>query len=302
MAMLRHQASIYDAHTHCFPCELGQSAPTWAQQHRELHWEKLVAPKGRASIQGWSDLQQMLTHMDAAGVEKACLLGWYWENESTCLWHNQLMANWLQAAPDRLVAFAAVLPNTQVVEQLERARDQGFCGVGELHPGVQGFSSADPHWRTLADWCVSQQWPVNLHATEAAGASRRDRVATPLQDFVAMAEQHPLLKLILAHWGGGLPFFENNQRLKKRLRNVYYDTSASPLLYAPAVFRQVIDAVGIDKIIFGSDYPLKLFPKHQKEADMQPYIDYVLHELDLTHAEQPAIFMDNFVKILPGGF
>ena len=300
--MLSHQVCIYDAHTHCFPRQLGQSARAWAQQHQEPHWSNLVAPIGRSTIQGWSDLQQMLAHMDAAGVQKACLLGWYWENESTCLWHNQLMESWMKSAPDRFIAFASILPNAQVVEQLERARDQGFCGVGELHPGVQGFSSADPHWRTLADWCVSQQWPVNLHATEAAGASLRDRVATPLQDFVAMAEQHPLLKLILAHWGGGLPFFENNQRLKKRLRNVYYDTSASPLLYASSVFRQVIDAVGIDKIIFGSDYPLKLFPRDQKDADMQPYVNYVLHELDLTSIEQQAILVDNFVKILPGGF
>lgn len=300
--MLSHQASLFDAHTHCFPCGLEQSARAWAQQQREPHWANLVEPIGRASIQGWSDLQQMLDHMDAAGVEKACLLGWYWENEATCLWHNQLMANWLQAAPDRLVAFAAILPNAQVLEQLERARDQGFCGVGELHPGVQGFSSADPHWRTLADWCVSQQWPVNLHATEAAGATLRDRVATPLQDFVVMAEQHPLLTLILAHWGGGLPFFENNQRLKKRLNKVYYDTSASPLLYAPTVFRQVIDAVGIDKIIFGSDYPLKLFPKQQKDAEMQTYVDYLMSELDLTATEQQAIFAENFTKILPVGF
>jgi predicted TIM-barrel fold metal-dependent hydrolase len=64
----------------------------------------------------------------------------------------------------------------------------------------------------------------------------------------------------------------------------------------------VIDAVGIDKIIFGSDYPLKLFPRHQKEAGMQPYINYVFHELDLTYAEQQAILVDNFVKIFPGGF
>lgn len=300
--MLSHQASIYDAHTHCFPRELEQTARPWAQLQREPHWANLVAPIGRASIQGWSDLQQMLDHMDAAGVEKACLLGWYWENEATCLWHNQLMANWLQAAPDRLVAFAAILPNAKVLEQLERARDQGFCGVGELHPGVQGFSAADPHWKILADWCVSQQWPVNLHATEAAGATQRDRVATPLQDFVVMAEQHPMLTLILAHWGGGLPFFENNLRLKKRLSKVYYDTSASPLLYAPTVFRQVIDAVGIDKIIFGSDYPLKLFPKQQKDVDMQTYVHYLMNELDLTATERQAIFAENFAKILPVGF
>ena len=297
--MLSHQASFYDAHTHCFPPDLGHTPRAWAQQQREPHWANLVAPIGRPSIQGWSNLQQMLTHMDAAGVEKACLLGWYWENESTCLWHNQLMANWLQAAPDRLVAFAAILPNTRVLEQLARARDQGFCGVGELHPGVQGFSSADPYWRTLADWCVSQQWPVNLHATEAAGASLRDRVATPLQDFVAMAEQHPLLKLILAHWGGGLAFFENNPRLKKLLRNVYYDTSASPLLYAPSVFRQVINAVGADKIIFGSDYPLKLFPQHQKDAEMLPYVNYLLNVLDLTRTEIQAISAKNLINVLP---
>ena len=113
-----------------------------------------------------------------------------------------------------------------------------------------------------------------------------------------MAEQHPLLRLILAHWGGGLPFFENNERLKKRLRNVYYDTSASPLLYAPTVFRQVIEAVGIDKIIFGSDYPLKLFPQYQKDVDMQTYVDYFLNELDLTAAERHAILSDNFVRML----
>ena len=182
--MLRQQVSLFDAHTHCFPCELEHSSRAWAQQQREPHWANLVAPIGRTSIQGWSDMDQMLSHMDAAGVEKTCLLGWYWENESTCMWHNQYMANWLQAAPDRFIAFAAILPNAGVLKQLERAREQGVSGVGELHPGVQGFSAADPHWRALADWCVSQQWPVNLHATEAAGASLRDRVETPLQDLV----------------------------------------------------------------------------------------------------------------------
>ena len=68
--MLSHQVCICDAHTHCFPRQLEQSPRAWAQQHQEPHWANLVAPIGRPTIQGWSDLQQMLAHMDAAGVEK----------------------------------------------------------------------------------------------------------------------------------------------------------------------------------------------------------------------------------------
>jgi hypothetical protein len=46
----------------------------------------------------------------------------------------------------------------------------------------------------------------------------------------------------------------------KSLSNVYFDTAATPFLYKPQIFKQVADIVGIDKILFGSDYPL-LSPK-----------------------------------------
>ena len=40
------------------------------------------------------------------------------------------------------------------------------------------------------------------------------------------------------------------------MKNVYFDTAASPLLYHPQVYSQVSQLVGADKILFGSDYPL----------------------------------------------
>ena len=40
------------------------------------------------------------------------------------------------------------------------------------------------------------------------------------------------------------------------MEKVYFDTAASPLLYSPKVYEQVIQLVGADKILFGSDYPL----------------------------------------------
>ena len=44
--------------------------------------------------------------------------------------------------------------------------------------------------------------------------------------------------------------------VKEAMKNVYFDTAASPFLYSPQVYNQVIQLVGGDKILFGSDYPL----------------------------------------------
>jgi len=44
--------------------------------------------------------------------------------------------------------------------------------------------------------------------------------------------------------------------VKKAMANVFFDTAASPLLYAHEIYNQVIQLVGADKILFGSDYPL----------------------------------------------
>jgi predicted TIM-barrel fold metal-dependent hydrolase len=252
---------IIDCHTHAYPSELVTNPRDWAKAQRESHWADLVAPVDRPSIQGWSNLDSMLASMDLACVDQAVLLGWYWEHESTCRWHNEAMAKWMQAAPERLIGFAAIYPNENVIDQLETAKNLGFRGVGELHLGVQDFDTAKSHWQAMARWCVENDWPINCHATEAAGHDHPGSFPTPLQDFVCLAEAEPDLKLILAHWGGGLAFFEQNPKLRKSLENVYYDCAASPLLYDMDIFRNMVGLVGIDKLLFGSDYPLRVFPQ-----------------------------------------
>jgi len=57
--------------------------------------------------------------------------------------------------------------------------------------------------------------------------------------------------------------------------NVYYDSAASPLLYSSKIFRTVIDLVGSDKVLFGSDFPLILYPKRQTEPDFTPFLDEI---------------------------
>jgi hypothetical protein len=40
------------------------------------------------------------------------------------------------------------------------------------------------------------------------------------------------------------------------MHNVLFDTAASPLLYNSQIYSQVIQLVGANRILFGSDYPL----------------------------------------------
>jgi predicted TIM-barrel fold metal-dependent hydrolase len=44
--------------------------------------------------------------------------------------------------------------------------------------------------------------------------------------------------------------------VKEALRSTFFDTAATPLLYDPLIYRQAIDLVGADRILFASDFPL----------------------------------------------
>lgn len=291
---------IIDCHTHAYPEEVASAPRAWAEARGEPHWADLVAPTDRPSIQGWSTLETMLTEMDAAGVDQAVLLGWYWQQESTCRWHNAMMAEWMRSAPERLIGFASILPNENVLDQLESAKALGFRGVGELHMGVQGFDASCPHWQAMAQWCVANTWPINCHVTEAAGHDHPGSVPTPLQEFVRIAEATPELKLILAHWGGGLPFFEQNPKLRKVLRNVYFDCAASPLLYDVGIFKQMVALVGIEKLLFGSDYPLRIYPRQQKVPCMARFLDSIRRQTGLGEAALERLLGGNFERLMNG--
>ena len=51
------------------------------------------------------------------------------------------------------------------------------------------------------------------------------------------------------------------------LRNVYFDSAASPFLYQPAVYSAVANLVGADRILFASDYPLMRPERPLSEID-----------------------------------
>lgn len=257
---------LIDAHVHLYPPEVGRDPVAWAAAHGEPHWAALCTRRRRDGrpVQTFPPLDQLLRDMDAGGVERAVLQGWYWERPETCAAQNRFYAACVRAHPDRLSAFATIHPaagEAAVLAEIRRAHADGLAGLGELSPHSQGYGVADAAFDAALALAGELRLPVNCHVSDPQTRRYPGKVDTPLEDFRQLARRHPEVRLIFAHWGGGLLFQETDPAVRRELANVRYDTAASPLIYDDRIWRAALDVVPAGKILFGTDYPLVLYPK-----------------------------------------
>jgi hypothetical protein len=259
---------------HLYPSDVDRDPAGWAAAQGERHWAVLCTRRRRDGrpVQSLPTIEALLAAMDVAGVARAVLLGWYWEKPETCAWQNRFYASCVRAHPDRLSAFATLHPaagREQALEELRRARDEGLIGLGELSPHSQGFSVDDPVFGELLSLAGEWRMPVNVHATDPQSRPYPGRIETPAADLLKLATAFPGTAFIFAHWGGMLPL--TDARFAK-LKNVYYDTAASPLMYDASVWSRVLPVLGAERVLFGSDYPLNLYPRVSVEAEMAKFL------------------------------
>jgi uncharacterized protein len=94
------------------------------------------------------------------------------------------------------------------------------------------------------------------HSSEPAGHLYPGKGTATPDRLYSLIARYPDLTIVCAHWGGGLPFYALMPEVQKALQNIYFDSAASPFLYSPHVYTEVIELVGPDKVLLGSDYPL----------------------------------------------
>jgi predicted TIM-barrel fold metal-dependent hydrolase len=254
---------IVDAHVHLYPVEVDRDPAAWAEAQGERHWAVLCTRRRRSGrpVQTLPTVETLLAAMDAAGVQRAVLLGWYWEKPETCAWQNRYYADLIRRYPDRLSAFATLHPAVgleAVREEIRRAKGEGLIGLGELSPHSQGYSVNDGVFGEALSLAGELALPVNLHVTDPDSRPFPGRVETPAADFLQLARTFRATTFILAHWGGLLPLRDS---AFAALTNVYYDTAASPLLYDASIWTRATAVLGADRVLFGSDFPLNLYHK-----------------------------------------
>jgi len=244
---------IIDFHTHVFPPEIKKN------RHKYVDRDPCFAilysdPKAKMAT-----AEELIAGMDEAGVDISVILNIGWTTHELCVETNDYIIDAVSRYPQRLVGFCAVQPNSPkaAAAEIERCAGVGIRGVGEMRPDIQLFDLGDEMaMEPLVEVLKENKLVLLLHSSEPLGHDYPGKgIVTPdmLYPFIT---SFPDLTIVCAHWGGGLPFYALMPEVKKAIGNVYFDSAASPFLYTPEVYQQVIKLVGADKVLFGSDYPL----------------------------------------------
>ncbi len=243
---------VIDAHTHAF------SPQAHADRERLVatdHWFGMLYANPKARLAAPSET---LASMDGAGIARALLCGFPWSDPGRCRAENAFLAEACAASGGRLHWLGMVVPGTpSAAADADWCLRHGAAGIGELNADAQRVDLADPRpWRTLGEVALAHDRPLMFHASEPVGHDYPGKgTATPAR-LLAMLAAIPEVTVVLAHFGGGLPFYELMPEVRAATRNVVYDSGAATYLYDFAVFPRVIDLVGRERVLFGSDYPV----------------------------------------------
>ena len=173
-------------------------------------------------------------------------------------------------------------PDLAVTELEYAVHDLGLRGIS-VSTNVDGRELADPDfdpiWEAAADLgavVFIHPWGCSLGARlgqnflgNTVGQPVETTLALSHLIFAGTLDKHPTLKLLAAHGGGYLPTYigRSDHAWHNRpdaqacaeppssyLRRINYDA----LVYTPEALRHLIEAVGTDRVMLGSDYPFDM--------------------------------------------
>jgi hypothetical protein len=244
---------IIDFHTHIFP--------PWLRERRDEYVKSdpcfaLLYSQAKARI---ATAEELLAAMDEAGIDSSVVLNIGWVSHELCVKTNDYILDSVSRYPRRLVGFCAIQPRAgdAAIAEIERCAGAGAKGIGELRSDVQDFDLADKKtMKPVVDAALKHDLILLTHSSEPVGHEYFGKGRITPAILYSFITAFPNLKLVCAHWGGGLPFYALMPEVAKILANVFFDTAATVFLYKAEIFQQVSSIISSDRILFGTDYPL----------------------------------------------
>ena len=232
---------------------------------------------------------------------------------------NNEIAEMVRARPQRFAGLGT-LPMQDVkasIAELERCMvNLGLKGV-EINDHINGKTLDEPEFRPF--WKAAEQMGalVFFHqAGETLVTSRSTRYHLPntignLVDravtfatlvFGGVMDECPDLKICLGHGGGytcyGIGRLDRGWQVRSEarvnitqppsayLRRFYYDS----IVYTESALRFLIDTVGVDRVLFGTDWPY--------DMALDWPVSWILAMQGLTQEEKEAILWKNLERLL----
>jgi predicted TIM-barrel fold metal-dependent hydrolase len=235
--------------------------------------------------------EELIASMDEAGIDLSVVLNIGWVSHELCVRTNDYILDSVSRYPGRLVGFCAIQPRAAdaAITEIERCAGAGARGIGELRSDVQAFDLTDKRtMKPLVDAALKHDLILLTHSSEPVGHEYSGKGRITPDILYSFITAFPSLKIVCAHWGGGLPFYAMMPEVAKALANVLFDTAATVFLYKPEIFEQVSRIIGSDRVLFGTDYPLM----HQNRVLSQ------VQSARLPAGDKARILGDNARKML----
>jgi predicted TIM-barrel fold metal-dependent hydrolase len=254
---------IHDAHCHFFSTRFFEA----------LTREKFGADTGGpadavTTLLGWEppgapeDLaDRWVAELDANGVSRAALIASIPGDESS-------VAAAVTRHPDRFVGFFMLDPTAEdAPARTERAFSELGLRCVCLFPAMQRYGLDDPRVTRIFEVAAAHPGAAVFVHCGVLSLGVRKKLGLPSRfdmrcgDPMALhgvATAHPDVPVIIPHFGAG--FFRETLIAADLCPNIHVDTSSSnswmkyhPGLTLPGVFRQALEALGPDRLLFGSD-------------------------------------------------
>jgi aminocarboxymuconate-semialdehyde decarboxylase len=241
------------------------------------------------------DAEAKLEAMDRSGLDVAVIspappMFYYWAPlelaTSVARLVNDGVADMVAAKPSRLRGMATLPlqhPDAAIAEMERVVREHGFKAV-EIGTSVEGVQLAEARFRPVLRRAQELGLFVFAHPYYVGAKSGLERyyltnlVGNPLDTTVMLAnlmysgalDELSELRLCLAHGGGFAPYqigrlvhghrvrsevhAQSASSPKDLLRRLYFDS----LVFEPQALRYLIDLVGADHVLIGTDAPFDM--------------------------------------------
>lgn len=254
---------VIDFHAHVFPEKISGKAV----EQLAAHYKIQIPHRG--------EINDMLASADAAGVDTIVVLA-----AATNAGQVQATNDWIASiCSERIIGFGSLHPDyPEFAQELDRMRDLGLTGI-KLHFEFQGFPVDDPRMWPIYE-AIGDRFLIMMHMGDKhSDYSAPWRLARVLDAF-------PGIKVIAAHLGGWANW--DDARRYVLGRDIYVDTSSCTWVLPPETVAGLIRAHGVDRVLFGSDFPVT---SHLEELQR-----FAL--LPLTAAEKEKILWRNATDLL----
>jgi len=252
-----------DIHVHVTPPDIIENWESYAQK------EPYFSLISNSKVNKFADAEDITAVLDKDNFDKAVIFGFGFNDMGLCRYVNDYVIEKVKQYPDKLIGFAVAPPgNKETAKEIERCFNAGLKGVGELFPQGQGIDLInEKETSSIAGTCRELGIPLLLHANELVGHDYPGKTKVPMQDIEKFVFNNPELKIILAHFGGGIFIYETMKEIKQAFRNVYYDTAVAPYLFDSRIYNAVKALEICDKLLFGSDFPILPPSRYHKSLD-----------------------------------